>query len=64
MSSQLALTRTGDPDVSNFANAEIAEQLQVATALGAAPCSAPAARSRELLGLNASYLRDCNARPI
>jgi putative membrane protein len=41
MSSQLALTRTGNPDVINFANAEIAEQVQVATALGAAPGSAP-----------------------
>src|SRR3954464_4830174 len=39
--SQLALTRTGNPDVINFANAEIAEQVQVATALGAAPGSAP-----------------------
>jgi putative membrane protein len=33
MSSQLALTRTRNPDVINFANAEIAEQVQVATAL-------------------------------
>src|SRR5829696_248750 len=41
MSSQLALTRTGNPDVINFANAEIAEQVQVATALGAAPGSTP-----------------------
>src|SRR3954469_3766025 len=41
MFSQLALTRTGNPDVINFANAEIAEQVQVATALGAAPGSAP-----------------------
>jgi putative membrane protein len=39
--SQLALTRTGNPDVINFANAEIAEQVQVATALGAQPGSAP-----------------------
>jgi putative membrane protein len=39
--SQLALTRTGNPDVINFANAEIAEQVQVANALGAAPGSAP-----------------------
>jgi len=39
--SQLALTRTGNPDVINFANAEIAEQAQVAGALGAAPGSAP-----------------------
>jgi putative membrane protein len=41
MSSQLALTRTGKPDVINFANTEIAEQVQVATALGAAPGSTP-----------------------
>src|SRR3954447_23769814 len=39
--SQLALTRTGNPDIVNFANAEIAEQVQVASALGAAPGSAP-----------------------
>lgn len=39
--SQLALSRTGNPDLINFANAEIAEQVQVATALGAAPGSAP-----------------------
>jgi putative membrane protein len=39
--SQLALTRTRNPDVINFANAEIAEQVQVASALGAAPGSAP-----------------------
>src|SRR5215213_3475287 len=39
--SQLALTRTGNPDVINFANAEIAEQIQVAAALGAAPGSTP-----------------------
>jgi len=39
--SQLALTRTGNPDIVNFANAEIAEQAQVASALGAAPGSAP-----------------------
>jgi putative membrane protein len=39
--SQLALTRTGNPDIINFANAEIAEQMQVAAALGAAPGSAP-----------------------
>jgi putative membrane protein len=41
MSSQLALTRTRNLDVINFANAEIAEQVQVATALGAAPGSTP-----------------------
>jgi putative membrane protein len=39
--SQLALGRTGNPDVINFANAEIAEQVQVATSLGAAPDTAP-----------------------
>nr|WP_256466907.1 DUF4142 domain-containing protein [Bradyrhizobium sp. 1] len=39
--SQLALTRTGNADIVNFANAEIAEQVQVASALGAAPGSAP-----------------------
>jgi putative membrane protein len=41
LTSQLALTRSGSPDVTNFANAEIAEQMQVAAALGAAPGSAP-----------------------
>ncbi|KYG98499.1 hypothetical protein SE91_08220 [Bradyrhizobium sp. DOA1] len=40
-SSQLALTRTRNPEVVNFANAEIAEQVQVANALRAAPGSAP-----------------------
>src|SRR4051794_9890661 len=39
--SQLALTRTGNPDIVNFANAEITEQVQVASVLGAAPGSAP-----------------------
>src|SRR4051794_34376851 len=39
--SRLALTRTGNPDIVNFANAEIAEQLQVAALLGAAPGTAP-----------------------
>lgn len=40
-SSRLALSKTRNPDIMNFANAEIAEQVQVATALGAAPGSAP-----------------------
>jgi putative membrane protein len=40
-SSQVALNQTGNPDLINFANAEIAEQVQVAAALGAAPGSAP-----------------------
>jgi len=44
--SQLALTRTSNPDVVNFANAEIAEQVQVATTLGAAPGSAPLRRDQ------------------
>jgi len=35
--SQLALTRTGNPDVINFANAEIAEQVQVSTRLARRP---------------------------
>jgi putative membrane protein len=39
--SQLALTRTRNPALINFANAEISEQTQVAVALGAAPGSAP-----------------------
>jgi putative membrane protein len=39
--SQLALTRTRNPALINFANAEISEQTQVAMALGAAPGSAP-----------------------
>jgi putative membrane protein len=41
MSGQLALTRTRNPNVINFAKAEIAERVQVATALGAAPGSTP-----------------------
>jgi putative membrane protein len=41
MSSQLALNRSSNPEVINLANAEIAEQVQVANALGAAPGSAP-----------------------
>jgi putative membrane protein len=40
-SSQVALNQTGNPDLINYANAEIAEQVQVAAALGAAPGSAP-----------------------
>lgn len=47
--SQLALTRTGNPDVINFANAEIAEQIQVANALGAAPGTAPMRRDHAVL---------------
>ena|SRR5215217_438361 len=39
--SRLALVRSGNPDVVNFANAEIAEQVQIATSLGAAPGTAP-----------------------
>jgi putative membrane protein len=39
--SRLALGRSGNPDVINFANAEIAEQVQIATSLGAAPGTAP-----------------------
>lgn len=39
--SHLALTRTSNPDLINFAHAEIAEQVQVASALRAAPGSAP-----------------------
>jgi putative membrane protein len=40
-SSQLALTRTSNPDIINFANVEIAEQLQVATMLIAVPGTGP-----------------------
>jgi len=40
-SSRLALTKTRNPDIVNFAHAEIAEQVQVATALGAMPGTAP-----------------------
>jgi putative membrane protein len=40
-SSRLALAKTSNPDVINFANAEIAEQVQVASALGALPGAAP-----------------------
>jgi putative membrane protein len=39
--SRLALARTSNRDVVNFAHAEIAEQVQVANALGAAPGSVP-----------------------
>ncbi|MCP3395509.1 DUF4142 domain-containing protein [Bradyrhizobium sp. CCGB12] len=55
--SQLALTRTRNPDVINFANAEIAEQVQVASALGAAPGSAP------LRSDHAALLRQLEATP-
>jgi putative membrane protein len=40
-SSRLALSKTNNPDIMNFASAEIAEQVQVATALGALPGTAP-----------------------
>jgi putative membrane protein len=40
-SSRLALSKTSNPDIVNFANSEIAEQVQVATALGAVPGTAP-----------------------
>jgi putative membrane protein len=36
-SSQIALTKITNPDVANFANAEIAEQVNIASALGATP---------------------------
>jgi putative membrane protein len=39
--SRLALSKTGNPDIINFANAEIAEQVQVANALAAVPGTAP-----------------------
>jgi putative membrane protein len=39
--SQIALSRTSNADVVQFANAEIAEQLNVATALGSAPGMGP-----------------------
>jgi putative membrane protein len=39
--SKVALAKTTNPDVVNFANAEIAEQLNVATSLAAAPGTAP-----------------------
>jgi len=39
--SQLALTRPRNPDVTSFANAEITEQMQVAAALAAAPGTVP-----------------------
>jgi len=39
--SRLALAKTRNPDIINFANAEIAEQVQVATALRAVPGTAP-----------------------
>jgi len=35
--SQIALTKITSPDIANFANAEIAEQLNIANALGATP---------------------------
>ena len=49
MSSQIALNQTANPDLINFANAEIAEQVQVAAALGAAPGSAPLRADHALL---------------
>jgi putative membrane protein len=55
--SQLALTRTGNPDIIDFANAEIAEQVQVASALGAAAGSAP------LLPDHAALLQRLQATP-
>lgn len=44
MTSQLALTKTGNRDVIDFAKAEIAEQVQVAEALSASPGTAPLRR--------------------
>jgi putative membrane protein len=55
--SQLALTRTSNPDVINFARAEIAEQVQVASALAAAPGAAP------LRPDHATLLRQLEATP-
>jgi putative membrane protein len=55
--SQLALTRTRNPALINFANAEISEQTQVAVALGAAPGSAP------LRPDHANLLRQLEATP-
>lgn len=43
-SSQIALTKMTNPDITNFANAEIAEQLSVAKALSAAPGTVPLRR--------------------
>jgi putative membrane protein len=39
--SKVALAKTTNPDIVNFANAEIAEQLNVATSLAAVPGTAP-----------------------
>lgn len=39
--SQIALAKTTNPDIVQFANAEIAEQFNVATALGSAPGMGP-----------------------
>src|ERR1700710_1814756 len=44
--SRLALAKSANPDVIAFANTEIAEQVQVATLLGAAPGTAPLRRDR------------------
>src|SRR4051812_8115440 len=40
-SSQLTLNKSTSPDIARFANAEIAEQVQVSEMLGAAPGTAP-----------------------
>jgi putative membrane protein len=47
--SQLALQRTSNPDVINFAHAEIAEQAEVAQQLGAEPGSAPVRADQALI---------------
>jgi len=39
--SRMALAKSANPDIMQFANAEIAEQLNVATALGAMPGMSP-----------------------
>jgi putative membrane protein len=43
-SSNIALQKSGSGDIASFARAEIAEQVQVANMLGAAPGTAPLAR--------------------
>src|SRR4051794_28365650 len=71
-SSRLALSKTRNPDIVNFAHAEIAEQVQVATALGALPGTAPlptTIRSRGIvralrgIAIRYSVRRDVRERP-
>jgi putative membrane protein len=66
--SNVALIKSSSPDIIQFANAEIAEQLNIATALAAAPGTAPLRRDQALVltrlqrlpagrGFDAMYVR-------